>query len=188
MADLGNTSKAEHFISLHDIEDALECIICLEFPKSTPVYQCDNGHILCNSCHGRITECPTCRTRLGKIRCLAVEKVLAQCPRPCSFKSYNCNIELTERALETHEETCVYKPVICPSLQCKKLMSCNEIISHVIEGHQSCDVDISQQYATVKNVYLNVSNQNYTTLSLHHWTFDGHNFIGTCWKDWRRES
>ena len=57
----------------------LECPVCLETPKSPPVYQCSNGHIHCQPCRPKLKECPICRIKLtGKnpIRNLAVEKII----------------------------------------------------------------------------------------------------------------
>ena len=45
-------------------------------PRNPPVYQCDRGHMLCNECHGKLTNCPVCRLPLGKTRSLITEKVL----------------------------------------------------------------------------------------------------------------
>ena len=50
--------------------------VCLRMPRNPPVYQCDRGHMLCNECHGKLTNCPVCRLPLGKTRSLITEKVL----------------------------------------------------------------------------------------------------------------
>ena len=41
-------------VSLEELQDAIECIICLDVPKTELVFQCTNGHILCNNCHKRV--------------------------------------------------------------------------------------------------------------------------------------
>ena len=60
------------------IRDILECPVCLEPPASIPIYTCDYGHILCNSCHDRFTNCPTCQTKLVGKRCLVSEKIVSE--------------------------------------------------------------------------------------------------------------
>ena len=37
----------DHVFSYQEIKDAVECVICLGIPRN-PIYQCDNGHILCH--------------------------------------------------------------------------------------------------------------------------------------------
>ena len=43
----------------------LECPVCWSVPKSTPIYQCGNGHLLCKDCKPRLSECPICKTKCG---------------------------------------------------------------------------------------------------------------------------
>ena len=43
----------------------LECPVCLAVPRSTPIYQCGNGHLLCKDCKPRLSECPICKTNCG---------------------------------------------------------------------------------------------------------------------------
>jgi hypothetical protein len=45
--------------------NAIHCTICLDLPDGA-IYQCTNGHILCEGCHRRVLDtdesrCPTCR-------------------------------------------------------------------------------------------------------------------------------
>ena len=133
-------SANESMLSLDDIEDVLECVICLEFPRTTPIYQCDNGHVLCNTCHGRVTDCPTCRGRLGKVRCLAMEKVLAKFPLPCKFNQYGCSVILEQKQLQQHEQICCCKPASCPLPDCSKIISGKEVMEHLYEKHACIDV------------------------------------------------
>ena len=55
-------------ISLEDLRRALECPVCLETPKAGPLYQCENGHILCSGCNGKVQQCPECRVNLPNVR------------------------------------------------------------------------------------------------------------------------
>jgi hypothetical protein len=45
------------------IAACLECPVCFENPMLPPIRQCENGHVLCDSCSSRCSECPQCRAR-----------------------------------------------------------------------------------------------------------------------------
>ena len=69
-------------ISIEGLKNILECPVCLVSPTSTPIYRCDNGHILCKDCRGKVKVCPECRIILGNLRCLTSEKiVIAMLPK-----------------------------------------------------------------------------------------------------------
>ena len=70
--------EAEAAISVSDLRRSLECPVCLETPNAGPLYQCENGHIVCSECIGRVRKCPQCRTELPvtRIRCLFAEQQL----------------------------------------------------------------------------------------------------------------
>ena len=59
-----------------DINDLIECPICLTIPYEGPIYQCESGHIVCKDCHPKLKECPQCRCQLGITRALHLEKIL----------------------------------------------------------------------------------------------------------------
>lgn len=43
-----------------NIEKELECPICFELSRP-PIYQCPEGHIICNDCRPKVSRCPVCR-------------------------------------------------------------------------------------------------------------------------------
>ena len=63
---------------IRDLKKALECPVCFYTPKTGPLYQCENGHIICSGCNGKVNKCPECRVDLPnvRIRCLFAEKQL----------------------------------------------------------------------------------------------------------------
>ena len=64
-------------ISFKSLKEDLECPVCLDVPKSTPIYQCSQGHIICNFCYPKVNTCPVCRVTLWpQIRALTAEKIL----------------------------------------------------------------------------------------------------------------
>ena len=131
MADSKDLVKDGHLLLLDEIQDALECVICLDLPKEDPVYQCNNGHIHCNTCHSKITECPVCRIKLGNTRNLTAERVLAKCPKVCKYFKNGCDTVLTKEMLTGHEDCCVYKPVQCPVDDCDTLVPFRDILKHI---------------------------------------------------------
>lgn len=44
--------------------EVLVCPVCLEKPTLKPVYQCNNGHLLCCKCYALVKYCPLCSTNL----------------------------------------------------------------------------------------------------------------------------
>ena len=69
----------------------LECTVCFEIPKiEAKVFQCNSGHILCQTCYVKLVVCPMCQKTLvrvsdvdnqyGPIRCLTVENLIQQLP------------------------------------------------------------------------------------------------------------
>ena len=78
-------------ISIEGLRNILECPVCLVPPTSTPIYRCDNGHILCNTCRNKVKICPECRIALGNLRCLTSEKIVtAMLPKVLriNYKTY----------------------------------------------------------------------------------------------------
>ena len=50
---------------IKDLEEELECIVCLETAQA-PLYCCQEQHLVCSDCRPRIREtgeCPSCRVR-----------------------------------------------------------------------------------------------------------------------------
>merc|ERR1719367_2295160 len=109
-SSVDETHSKRQLLSLNSIQDVLECTICLEVPRKDPIYQCDNGHLLCEFCHKRVDECPLCKVNLKNIRALAVEKILRKCPRPCKFQSTGCSAQMRQLSLLEHEKNCDFKP------------------------------------------------------------------------------
>ena len=59
------------------IEGHLECPVCLNVPETGPVFQCNNGHLICCKCREKLNTCPVCRIPLGYSRNLTSERMIA---------------------------------------------------------------------------------------------------------------
>ena len=46
----------------------LECPVCMDTADRAPIYQCPEGHLLCESCNGRLLDCPQCGHALMNAR------------------------------------------------------------------------------------------------------------------------
>jgi E3 ubiquitin-protein ligase SIAH1 len=78
-------------IPIPEIEEMVECPVCFQVPDSPPIYQCDNGHILCKACKAQLTHCPACQQRLFNSRNLIAEQLIEKIPFPCRFAKYGCD-------------------------------------------------------------------------------------------------
>ena len=81
-----------------NLDFELECSVCFNVPTAnTKIFQCGNGHLLCDQCHAKLESCPSCKKRLYvrgaygddsdevygdepfyPIRCLLAEKLIRQ--------------------------------------------------------------------------------------------------------------
>lgn len=98
------TVKESPCLSINDVTDIFECVVCKDLPSTSYIYQCVNGHLLCADCHAKLTNCPICRVELGKIRSIAAEKMASKIPKPCTFEQQGCKEEMTEEQLRDHEK------------------------------------------------------------------------------------
>jgi hypothetical protein len=185
MADSKDLIKEGHLLLLDDIQDALECVICLDIPKYEPVYQCNNGHIHCNVCHDKITDCPVCRIKLGDTRNLTAEKVLAKCPRPCTFNKYGCDTVLTKEPLNAHEGLCKFKPVQCPVDDCDTSVPIKEMLKHMDDMndlHKCVYVDQAKTTIDFDHIDDFIKKQGKEKFGPVRMALDGHYFFGVFWR------
>ncbi len=62
---------------IKDLLATLECPVCLDTADRPPIYQCPEGHLLCENCNGRLVDCPQCGHALMNSRNRTAE-VLAE--------------------------------------------------------------------------------------------------------------
>ena len=81
MAEKAENGKSKYNFNLtsDDLEDMLECPVCLHIPEKPPIFQCPLGHIICSKCHNLLAECPICREQIGNTRSIISEKVKKGC-------------------------------------------------------------------------------------------------------------
>lgn len=77
----------------------------------SPIYQCQNGHIVCNQCIERLNQCGECRVPLAgsRIRNVALENICKSVDVRCPNKSEGCDVLTTVEMLKNHLEVCGYQ-------------------------------------------------------------------------------
>ncbi len=61
-----------------DLLRTLECPICMDTADQAPIYQCPEGHLLCQDCNGRVVDCPLCGHALMNSRNRTAEELAAK--------------------------------------------------------------------------------------------------------------
>ncbi|XP_060525075.1 uncharacterized protein LOC132701291 [Cylas formicarius] len=111
-----------------------ECPVCKSFMKP-PIYQCQSGHSICNSCKPRLEKCPTCRAPFGMTRNYSLEGLTVGVSYPCTFHDLGCMMSLSPADIAKHEAVCPYKPYNCPVHLCTMTGSQDVIVTHLQEFH-----------------------------------------------------
>ena len=168
--------------SKESIKDLIEeCPVCLNILKSKTIYQCENGHAICDQCYSKFTakNCPTCTNVMFKTRNLVSEKILEKLPTPCQF--VGCSEESMLNELKNHEQECLFRLVDCVQ-NCELKKPLNEIIYHIKKYHNifggqkithsplssSCEGKLSLE---IEDIYCETS---WIPITITH---DGHEFF-----------
>ena len=112
-----------------------ECPICMQLPRSGPVYQCTNGHIICSSCRTSVKKCPQCRVRLGDTRSLVIEPILDKLSFPCQYEEEGCSLVMLRKYLVSHEKKCPFRMINCVDFRCKRKIPMSKLVDHVRNNH-----------------------------------------------------
>ena len=128
--------KSSGIQTSEDMREDLECPVCLKIPRSTPIYQCDKGHIHCKICHPRLNRCPICRSQIGDTRSLMAEKIISRLPTKCNFEENGCTEpEKLPEEMTQHEKQCYFRVVKCIKSGCKDTFVLAEGIEHLAQKH-----------------------------------------------------
>ncbi|KAL0730149.1 hypothetical protein Bca4012_026242 [Brassica carinata] len=139
-----NDSSSIHFQKRQRTDDKMRsamlnfevfnCIICIE-PLTAPIFQCDNGHLVCSSCCPKLrNKCPLCSFPIGDKRCRAMEKVIESTGILCSV--LGCTKIVCYRELSAHEKECTFSLCVCPVPDCKYTASYKDVYDHYNSDHQ----------------------------------------------------
>lgn len=79
-----------------------------------------NGHVACRSCRGKVNHiCPYCFGELGKIRNLALERLLESLQVNCKYGEHGCDLVLKFTEKHSHENQCKFAPLKCKVGKCQ---------------------------------------------------------------------
>eukprot|EP00090_Calanus_glacialis_P046171 TRINITY_DN8925_c0_g1_i1.p1 TRINITY_DN8925_c0_g1~~TRINITY_DN8925_c0_g1_i1.p1 ORF type:complete len:517 (-),score=153.83 TRINITY_DN8925_c0_g1_i1:14-1417(-) len=53
---------------IEELVETLECPVCLDTADTPPIYQCPEGHLVCEDCNAKMVECPQCGHSLMNAR------------------------------------------------------------------------------------------------------------------------
>ncbi|XP_050315275.1 uncharacterized protein LOC126749611 [Anthonomus grandis grandis] len=123
-----------------DMLRELECPVCYEY-MLPPIYQCINGHSICESCKDRpIKVCPKCTGQIRDTRNFALEKLTAKINYSCKYRDHGCTVVRKSENIREHERCCEYGSYNCPLAEwvdCDKVATRTEIMKHVRATHDS---------------------------------------------------
>ena len=150
-----------------ELEDTLECPICLKTILDPPIHQCENGHYYCSTCHGPIKnegeECPVCRGQLVTGKNLMVAKMLEKLPKTkCRYE--DCQFERVEVGLvHQHETDCLFRLVECAD--CEEGIPLTKLSDHILKVH---GVEMKHEKRSGVEYYFTLPIQEFWTSSLCH--------------------
>ena len=96
------------------IRRELECPVCITV-KQGQIYNCKNGHIVCQKCHGKLSlpkKCPSCQERMPHTteRNLALERIIDRLELGIlSCTNEGCDHEGPKPEMDAHAAKCEYR-------------------------------------------------------------------------------
>ena len=98
------TKEITQTMALQELKDYFECPVCLSVPRRPPIWQCDQGHMICSLCRPQVRACPTCRGRYSsEQRLYFAERLLEKIPVACKYSEEGCEVELVPSQMSRHE-------------------------------------------------------------------------------------
>ncbi|XP_039686910.1 E3 ubiquitin-protein ligase SINA-like 10 [Medicago truncatula] len=136
--DVGKNSSISVMISNPKVFD---CSICFQL-LSFPIFQCDNGHIVCSTCCSKFgNKCDKCSKCISLKRCRAFENLLQYIKMPCLNEKYGCKETIDYIQKRKHEEECIYVPCYCPLSGCDFVASSEVLSDHFSHKHEDSQIN-----------------------------------------------
>jgi len=124
-----------HNSIIEKLKENVECPVCMEIPRSGPIFLCPNGHFVCKKC--KTGSCPTCRIDMGIGKSLLAITVIENIDHKCKF--VECEELFAVDKLEAHEENCRHRLVKCPYYWCNEEIALSNLLAHL--GKKDCSFD-----------------------------------------------
>lgn len=116
----------------------LKCLVCLEY-CCKPIYQCKNGHSICNQCKPKFQNCVLCKAAIQSSRNITLEEIAKWMRYPCKYHKTGCSISLKFHEIKHHEKSCDYGSIECPVAEkdkCVQKITKANIMRHVLKYHR----------------------------------------------------
>ena len=135
------TSKLCKKRKIESVDNAVmfesECKICLGSLYGK-IWQCQNGHVICERCDEKIGNkpCPTCRNASIKSRNIALENIVKDINIACPYKDYGCKHECSMGDMQSHAVSCTLRECKCPINGCNVLLDTPmSLVEHINKSH-----------------------------------------------------
>ena len=139
------SQKRRRDFEMCDVVDALSCTLCSNLILP-PVMQCQNGHLLCQSCASQLRNsqlfmrCPDCKVVIHTFtRNRVIEELVTCMEIECKYAG--CCTVLEYSKMTDHQSTCSRRTFDCPITsethqRCKWHGSVHEMIAHIGRDHR----------------------------------------------------
>ena len=129
-------AEAKYQRLVEQIEERLECPMCLTVPKEAPAITCKEGHLACCSClqgwlAGGRRECPYCRSDLLiGVKSLLADLVIKNIEHECDLNGCGQRVPYDDYA--DHQKKCEFRLVKCPgsNQQCNMMVPFCQVVPH----------------------------------------------------------
>ncbi|WJX58573.1 RING-type E3 ubiquitin transferase [Trifolium repens] len=121
----------------------LDCCYCFQ-SLTIPVFQCDNGHIVCSTCCPKLrNKCNKCSLSISSKRCTAIENLLQSIKISCPNAKLGCVEKISYSRKRKHEEECIYDKCYCPISGCGFFASLEVLSNHFSRKHKDSQIKFS---------------------------------------------
>ncbi|CAG9819329.1 unnamed protein product [Phaedon cochleariae] len=126
----------------------LECPICMEYMRP-PIFMCSSGHVVCDTCNGKLVVCPTCQIVMNDNRNFALEKFTEHISYPCKYLDEGCSTIGQLSDIRSHEAICSIGATEDTLCHISYLEPCewrgpsSEQITHIHSKHSNVFIDLS---------------------------------------------
>ncbi|KAK2378088.1 E3 ubiquitin-protein ligase SINA [Trifolium repens] len=158
-----NDSKNSSIPLMISNPKVLDCCSCFQ-PLSIPVYQCDNGHIVCSTCGPKLrNKCHICSLFISSKCCKVIENLLMSVEISCSNAKYGCREKISYIGTRKHEKKCTYAICYCPISGCGFVSASSKVLSnHFSHKHGDSQFKFSYDQSFIVSLKSNVE-----TFALH---------------------
>jgi len=128
--------------AVDDLSAQFQCPVCTDFLYEK-IFQCRNGHVVCESCLGKLgayQRCPTCRVKVSSgnhgIRNLQMEQLRNLVKLPCPFERHGCQRRLLGSEIQSHKLLCSKRPFRCACApMCSEIFPKESMWAHIRNKH-----------------------------------------------------